>query len=61
MARRNKNKNKNKNTSRDRTPTVIRQDISPITFSDSLVLGFAAFLVTMLIFLISYAIYARFT
>ena len=57
MARR---KRKNKNTALDRTPTVIRQDIIPITLSDSLVILFVSFLVTMLMFLIGYSIYVRF-
>jgi len=49
----------NKNTDRNRTPTVIRQDVSPLTLSDSLILCFGAFLFTTVIFLIIYAIYLR--
>jgi hypothetical protein len=57
MARR---KKKNKNTASDRTPTVIRQDKVTMSVSDSAAIFFSAFLVTLMIFLISYAIYVRF-
>lgn len=49
-----------KNMARDRTPTVIRQDVSPISFFDSLVILFGAFLITLIFFLLGYAIYERF-
>ena len=55
MARR-----KKKNTASDRTPTVIRQEQVPMSVSDSAAIFFSAFLVTLMIFLISYAIYVRF-
>jgi len=58
MSRR--NRIKNNNAARDRTPTVIRQDHMPMSTSDSLAIGFAAFLVTLVLFLIGYAVVARF-